>query len=70
MNKNEGPSSPPPLRVAIPDGKGGFTYEEAEVFDLRQPRTPGILPVEVGTRRGVVAAPDDGPLTQQPGKRP
>ena len=51
-----------PARIAIPDGKGGYTYEELEVFDLREPRTPGSLPIEVGTRRGVVAAPEQANL--------
>lgn len=69
MNNKQDLSAPPPLRVAIPDGKGGYTYEEAEAFDLRKPRTPGILPIEVGTRRGVIDAPDDASLTQRPGKR-
>lgn len=55
-------ANPSAIRIAIPDGKGGYIYEEAEVFDLRKPRTPGLLPVEVGTRRGVVASPDQADL--------
>lgn len=67
MNKNsKAPAVPPPLRVAIPDGKGGYTYVEAEVFDLREPRTPGELPIVVGTRRGIVAAPDQALLQMRP----
>lgn len=59
-----------PPRIAIPDGKGGYTYEELETFDLRKPRTPGILPIEVGTRRGVIAAPDrDGLVQPAPGEK-
>jgi hypothetical protein len=71
MNKSsKAPAVPPPLRVAIPDGEGGYTYVEAEVFDLREPRTPGELPIVVGTRRGIVAAPDQVPLqTPPPGKK-
>ena len=61
-------NSPP--RIAIPDGKGGYTYEELETFDLRKPRTPGILPIEVGTRRGIVPAPDRDRLVQPaPGEK-
>jgi hypothetical protein len=56
----------PPAKVAIPDGKGGYTYEALEPIDLRQPRTPGILPVEVGTRRHVIDAPDPANLQSKP----
>jgi len=35
----------PPARIAIPDGKGGYIYEELEMFDLRQPK---VLPSEAG----------------------
>ncbi len=56
----------PPAQIAIPDGKGGYTYEELELFDLRQPRTPGVLPVAVGTRRGVIDAPAPANLQSQP----
>ena len=53
------PVSSPPLRIAVPDGKGGFTYEEAPVFDLR------LASVD-GTRRGIVPAPDPDRLVMQP----
>lgn len=56
----------PPANIAIPDGKGGYTYEALEPMDLRQPRTPGILPVEVGTRRHVIDAPDPANLRSEP----
>lgn len=56
----------PPANIAIPDGKGGYTYEALEPMDLRQPRTPGILPVEVGTRRHVIDAPDPANLQSEP----
>jgi hypothetical protein len=56
----------PPTNIAIPDGKGGYTYEALEPMDLRKPRTPGILPVEVGTRRGVIAAPSRDNLQSEP----
>lgn len=49
----------PPARIAIPDGKGGFTYEEVEMIDLRQPR---VLPAEDGWRGGIQPVPDEGPL--------
>jgi hypothetical protein len=55
-------ANPSPIRIAIPDGKGGYVYEQAEMFDLRKPRKPGLLPVEVRTRRGAVAAPDQADL--------
>jgi hypothetical protein len=57
----------PPARIAIPDGKGGFTYENLEMFDLRQPR---VLPSEEGWRRGVTDAPDQSNLSQPaPGEK-
>lgn len=56
----------PPASIAIPDGKGGYTYEALEPIDLLQPRTPGILPVEVGTRRHVIDAPDPANLQSEP----
>jgi hypothetical protein len=51
----------PPARIAIPDGKGGYIYEELEMFDLRQPK---VLPSETGWRSGVTGAPDQTPLKQ------
>lgn len=53
------PVSSPPLRIAVPDGKGGVTYEEAPVFDLR------LASVD-GTRRGIVPAPDPAALQSAP----
>lgn len=62
-------SAPP--RIAIPDGKGGYTYEELETFDLLKPRgASGLLPRVEGTRRGIVSAPDRDELTQPaPGEK-
>lgn len=53
------PVSSPPLRIAVPDGKGGVIYEEAPVFDLR------LASVD-GTRRGIVPAPDPDRLVMRP----
>lgn len=55
-----------PANIAIPDGKGGYTYEALKPMDLRQPSTPAILPVEVGTRRQVIDAPDPADLQSEP----
>jgi hypothetical protein len=73
MNSNTGkpsrqtePPVVPPANIAIPDGKGGYTYEPLELIDLSQPRTPGILPVEVGTRRHIIDAPDPANLQSEP----
>jgi hypothetical protein len=56
----------PPANIAVPDGKRGYTYEALEPMDLRQARTPGILPVEVGTRRHVIDAPNPANLQSEP----
>ena len=53
------PVSPSPLRIPVPDGKGGVTYEEAPVFDLR------LASVD-GARRGILPAPDPAKHQSEP----
>ena len=53
------PVSTPPLRIPVPDGKGGTELIEAPVMDIR-------LDTLNGARRGEMAAPDPAHLQSQP----